>query len=248
MLHLARYRRDCASRMRSLPRMPLVIFPKWRASSVYVSVLGELPLCRRPKVDLSVLMSCHLHSSHAQSANAIGGRAGTAPHSALYAGHVEVVFPLLRVKGGVDIDPLGIWDRSPLQLASYKGNSSVVQRLLGHGADAHFRDKGDVEIVRVVLEHNAGTNSQDKYDQNPIHWALYGNSEGDYPQIVRLSLEHGGDGANLKAQDHKRRTPLYMVPSSSLVSPLQLEVSCILFLRSCCRNIVLIVTFISSFK
>src|SRR6266702_1797666 len=42
----------------------------------------------------------------------------------------------------------------------------------------------------------------------------YGNSEGDYPQIVQLLLEHG---PNPNARDNRRRTPLHLVSSSDQV-------------------------------
>ncbi|KAH9175550.1 hypothetical protein EDB89DRAFT_1945074, partial [Lactarius sanguifluus] len=54
----------------------------------------------------------------------------------------------------------------------------------------------------------------------------YLDSKGDYPQFVRLLLEHG---ANPNARDNKCRTPLHLpVPSSRLVSSLRLEVARIL--------------------
>ncbi len=55
--------------------------------------------------------------------------------------------------------------------------------------------------------------------------SLYGNSKGDYPQIVRLLLEHG---TNPNALDNKRRTPLHLVSSLGLVLSLRLKAACIL--------------------
>ncbi|KAH9025261.1 hypothetical protein EDB83DRAFT_2657882 [Lactarius deliciosus] len=178
----------------------------------------------------------HLALKYPQHANAIGGLAGTALHSASDAGHVEVVRSLLKC--GVDVDTCGVWERSPLLLASYEGHLHVVQCLLDHGADADFQDnrrsaplieairKGYLDIVRVLLEYNADVNSRDDNGSTPMHQACsYLHSKGDYPQIVRLLLEHG---ANPNARDNKRRTPSHVVSLSGLVSSLQLEVARIL--------------------
>ncbi|KAH9028675.1 ankyrin repeat-containing domain protein [Lactarius pseudohatsudake] len=178
----------------------------------------------------------HLALKYPQYANAIGGRAGTALHSASAPGHVEVIRSLLRC--GVDVDTCGVWDRSPLLLASYAGCLNVVQCLLDHGADANFQDRrhstplsdaamrGHLKIVQVLLDHNADVNSQDNNGSTPMHKACsYLDSKGDYPQIVRLLLEHG---ANPNARDNKRRTPSHVVSLSGLVSSLRLEVAHIL--------------------
>ena len=89
---------------------------------------------------------CGLHEfverlslKYPQYANAIGGLVGTKLHSAADAGHVEVVRSLLTC--GVDVDPRGLSDQTPLQLASYKGHIDVVECLLDHGADVNHQDK-----------------------------------------------------------------------------------------------------------
>ncbi|KAH9073514.1 ankyrin repeat-containing domain protein [Lactarius deliciosus] len=181
-------------------------------------------------------MAEHLALKYPQYVNAIGGRAGTALHSASAPGHVEVVRSLLKC--GVYVDTCGVWDQSPPLLASYAGCHNVVQCLLDHGADANFEDRrhstplsdaamrGHLEIVQVLLEHNAHVNSRDNNGSTPMHKACsYPDPKGDYPQIVRLLLEHG---ANPNARNNKCRTPLHVVSLSSLVSSLRLEVARIL--------------------
>ena len=59
----------------------------------------------------------HLSLKYLQYANAICGLVVAALHSAADAGHVEVVSLL---KCGVDVDPRGLSEQTPLQLASYK--------------------------------------------------------------------------------------------------------------------------------
>jgi ankyrin repeat protein len=166
----------------------------------------------------------HLVPKYPQYANAIGGEAGTALHSASREGHIAVVRSLLKC--GVDVDALGRWNQSPLQLASLGGCLDVLQYLLDHGADPNFHDDEDItplrraavggclENVRVLLEHHADASAQDKEGFTAIHAVLLdGGPKGDYPQIVRLLLEYG---ANLNARDNEGRTLLHLVSGSSL--------------------------------
>ena len=175
----------------------------------------------------------HLILKYPQYANAIGGDAGTALHSASdTAGHLEVVRLLLKC--GVDVDSRGYWDQSPLQRASTSGHLEIVQCLLDHGADPNFQDRSQFtplslavrnlrhfEIVRVLLEHNADANSQDKDGFTPLHRASELSRD---PEIVRLLLKFG---ANPNARNNERQTSLHLVPSWGPMS-LRLEVSRIL--------------------
>ena len=180
----------------------------------------------------------HLALKYPQYANAIGGGAGTALHSASVAGHVEVVHSLLKC--GADVDARGRWGQSALQFASVNGRLNVVQFLLDHGADGNFQNNnfhrtplnyaavgGNLEIVRVLLGHNLDVNSQDRDGFTPMHRIfLAGGFKGDYPQIVRLLLEHG---ANPNAQDVECRTPLHLASSSGRLSlSMRLEIARIL--------------------
>jgi len=179
----------------------------------------------------------HLALKHPQYVNTVGGRTGTALHSASIQGHVEVVRLLLEC--GVDVDSRGFWSKSPLLLASFEGHLDVVRCLLDHGADANFQDdyhitplihavaRGHLEIVRVLLEHNVDVNAQAMDDgSTPMHEAFDSDSRVDTPQIVRLLLGHG---ANPNARDNWHRTPLHLASSPlRLTSSLRLEIACIL--------------------
>jgi ankyrin repeat protein len=176
----------------------------------------------------------HLTLKYPQYTNAQCGAAGTALHSASHAGHVQAVRSLLKC--GADVDALGNWNQSPLQLASFQGHLDVVQFLLDHGADAKFQDvnhrtplnhavlEGHLKVVRMLLEHKADANTYDTDGLAPIHMVLsVSNSKGEYPQILRLLLEYG---ANPNAQDKQGRTPLHL--ASSARSSVLLEMARIL--------------------
>ena len=174
----------------------------------------------------------HLSLKYPQYARAISGGAGTALHSASFAGHVEVVRSLLKC--GVDVDLRGYLAMSPLQFASLYGHPDVVQCLLEHDADANFQDgehrtplslaavEGHLEIVRLLLEYNADISTQDKEGLTPLHRVFIFAPLSDCnrrPETVRLLLERGIDP---NARDNRRRTPLN-VAASSLLDSSQLE-------------------------
>jgi ankyrin repeat protein len=197
---------------------------------------GAAPLYHAAFCGLHELVE-YLAFEYPQYANAIGGLVGTALHSASDAGHVEAVLSLLKC--GVDVDPQGLSDQSPLQLASFNGHLGVVKCLLDNGADVNYQDKNrysplshaiwrsHVDIVRVLLEHDADANIQVKHSLTPMHISLlYGPPKGDHPEIFQLLLEHG---AKPDTYDYRRRTPLFLTPSEwRLDSPTRLEVARIL--------------------
>jgi ankyrin repeat protein len=183
------------------------------ARPFYYAALCELP----ELVELLIL-------KYPQYANAVGGRLGTALHSALFpSDHLQVVRSLLR--HGVSVDVRDLHNRTPLTLASWWGERDAVQCLLEHGADVTLRDvfgntpltlaafRGHVDILQVLLDHNADVNAQDRNGRTPLHDVIAGCStgafaRGDYSQVARLLLEHG---ANANPRDHERQTPLHRV-------------------------------------
>ncbi|KAH9024225.1 hypothetical protein EDB85DRAFT_1894446 [Lactarius pseudohatsudake] len=151
----------------------------------------------------------HLALKYPQYANAIGGRAGTALHSASAPGAAWMWI----------LAASGTGRRYCLRHANFQDRRHSTPL-----SDAAMR--GHLKIVQVLLDHNADVNSQDNNGSTPMHKACsYLDSKGDYPQIVRLLLEHG---ANPNARDNKRRTPSHVVSLSGLVSSLRLEVAHIL--------------------
>ena len=199
---------------------------------------GAAPLYHAAFLGLHEIVE-HLALKHGQYANAIGGLAGTALHSASTEGHVEVVRSLLKC--GVDVDARGVSSMSPLHLASLNGHLDVVHCLLDYGANANIQSddhrtslrnaavSGHLEIVRVLLEHNADTQAEDKDGLTPLHNVSSFHLSFRHPLVVRLLLEHG---ANPNARDKRRRTPLHVASSrlwySSPLPHVRLEIMRIL--------------------
>jgi ankyrin repeat protein len=178
----------------------------------------------------------HLASKYPQYTNAISGNAGTALHSASYTGHVRVVRSLLKC--GAEVDSRGVWNQSPLIIASSEGHLNIVQCLTDHGADVNLQDDhsntplryaavlGNLEMVRTLLAHGADVNFQDDDGWTPLYGAFwYAHAKGNCPRLVRLLLEHGADP---NARDNKRRMSLHLISSSRLELSLKLEVARIL--------------------
>ena len=154
-----------------------------------------------------------------QYTGSLGGRLGTALHSASYAGHLQIVRSLLRY--GVSVDVRGISGCAPLRCASKSGHCDVVQFLLDHGADVNSQQDdhstplhwaanlGHVDVVRVLLEHNADVNSKDDNGWTPLHDAAESSGGRGAPaQLVQLLLERGADA---NAQDTDNSTPLHQL-------------------------------------
>jgi ankyrin repeat protein len=208
---------------------------RWRGDLRHKAQPGAVPLYHAAVLGFHETVE-HLALKYGQYANAIGGSAGTALHSASHAGHVEVVRSLLKC--GMDVDSRGVHGLSPLHLASTAGHLNVVHCLLEYGANANIQSDshttplsgaavwGYLEIVRVLLEHKVDIHTEDRNGLTPLHKVFSYYPKSKHPQVVRLLLEHG---ANPNARDSKRRTPLHLASSrsefsSSLSTPVRLEI------------------------
>ena len=152
-----------------------------------------------------------------EKVNAPGGRILAPLPAALYKKHFRVA-NLLYSHGAV-VDVRDDDKRTPLYLASSRGQVDIMRWLLDHGADANARGYLGItpliqatagihrEAVQALVEHNADTNLCDENGSTPLLWASSRhNPEGTVVEIMRRLLEHGAD-PNICDNDHS--TPLH---------------------------------------
>ncbi|RBR08317.1 hypothetical protein FVER53590_13216 [Fusarium verticillioides] len=104
---------------------------------------------------------------------------------------------------------------SPLYHAPREDCKDLVQILLGHGADATWRDQdGDTALhaaalagkaanLRVLLDHGADANAVNEAGQSVLHWATCGGDS----ETVKTLLDCGAE-ADMKYEPGGTRTPL----------------------------------------
>jgi ankyrin repeat protein len=125
------------------------------------------------------------------------------------------------VSSGVEPDARDRCGRTPLILASYYGNRSVAEWLIGNGANVNAKDapgprgekgsmtslhaaaeKGQLEIAKLLLEHGAKPNPKMTNGYSPLMLA----AESGRVPLVKLLVKHGAN-VNLGGQD--RWMPLH---------------------------------------
>ncbi|KAL5349551.1 hypothetical protein ACLOAV_005846 [Pseudogymnoascus australis] len=100
-----------------------------------------------------------------------------------------------------DLNRIGVWHRTPLFAASWKGNIDVVKVLLEHGADVTVANdnrvtplntasiSGHVDVVKVLLEHKADVTVANDSGWTPLNSA----SSNGHVDVVKVLLEHSAD-------------------------------------------------------
>ena len=97
-----------------------------------------------------------------------------------------------------DVNALSDADESPLMIAVIKGNTDLVQRLLGRGADVnkpgwtplHYAaTAGNIALLNLLLEHHAYIDAESPNKTTPLMMAAhYGSTSA-----VKLLLDEGAD-------------------------------------------------------
>ena len=97
-----------------------------------------------------------------------------------------------------NVEPRNAADESPLMLASLKGHTALVKKLIARGADVnkpgwaplHYAaTSGHLEIIEVLLEHHAFIDAQSPNGTTPLMMAAHYGT----PAAVKLLLEQGAD-------------------------------------------------------
>ena len=120
------------------------------------------------------------------------------------------------VEHGVDKDNIGgDYDRTPLFIASWKGNLPVVRYLVEQGANMEKADQngwnpvinasfsGHLGVVRYLLEQGANRDKADRGGYTPIHFA----ARQGHLEIAKLLMVYGAD---LNARNRWGELPIDM--------------------------------------
>jgi ankyrin repeat protein len=136
-------------------------------------------------------------------------------HNAAEGGHTEVARLLLRC--GARVDALDNKGRTPAMLAMAENHRTLVEYLVGEGANVTLQlgaYLGDAARVRELIDQGADANAKDPEGWMPLHYAVLGNQQ----ETARLLLAAGAD-ANAAAQDrgfeleHPGDAPLHLAVS-----------------------------------
>jgi ankyrin len=125
----------------------------------------------------------------------------------------------LLLDRGADINARRDDHRTPLHLASYRGNADIVQLFVDHGAEADAKDnlgksplhdvsKGKYEsqedgfrVAQLLLDHGADVNAKAKSGRTPLKLA----SINGMPKLAELFLEHAAN-VNTPGQSAKSKS------------------------------------------
>lgn len=110
-------------------------------------------------------------------------------------GKIEQIHQFIRA--GVDVNTVGMWDRTPLHWAALAGQTEVIKILLSMGASAHY---------------------QDDEGWTPFHWAV----NNSHLESVQLMLQYF-NYKSLNVIDQFGRTPIQLARSTEIIQLLSMH-------------------------
>lgn len=149
----------------------------------------------------------------------------TALHFAAWQGHLGIV-KLLVKQGGADVDGQTTDGRTPLHLASQRGQYRVARILIELGADVHTTSSGSntplhvaaetghTSTSRLLIKHRADIHIQNTSGFTPLHLA----SQRGHLATVKMLIE---EGAEPQRSSHNLRTPCHLAAESGHCEVLQ---------------------------
>uniref|UniRef100_A0A3Q3ABF0 non-specific serine/threonine protein kinase n=1 Tax=Kryptolebias marmoratus TaxID=37003 RepID=A0A3Q3ABF0_KRYMA len=135
-------------------------------------------------------------------------------HFAAWQGHLGIV-KLLVKQAGADVDGQTTDGRTPLHLASQRGQYRVARILIELGADVHLMsaglntalhvaaETGHTSTSRLLIKHQADPNAQNAHGLTPLHLA---SQQGHLATVKMLIAE----GADLSVFDQSQHTPCHL--------------------------------------
>lgn len=142
----------------------------------------------------------------------------TALHFAAWQGHLGIV-KLLVKQAGADVDGQTTDGRTPLHLASQRGQYRVARILIELGADVHkssavlntalhvAAETGHTSTSRLLIKHHADIHAQNVQSLTPLHLA----SQRGHLATVKMLIEEGADPYRT---NQSLRTPCHLAAES----------------------------------
>jgi len=119
----------------------------------------------------------------------------------------------LLISYGVDVNsPSNYYNRTPLMLASERGEIEVVEYLLGKGADTNLKsydgrtaimyasDEGNIEIVKCLLDNGAIIDEKDDECKSAFDIAY----ENENFELQKLLNEYNASGSDIQFSGHEK--------------------------------------------
>lgn len=142
----------------------------------------------------------------------------TALHLAAWQGHLGIV-KLLVKQAGANVDGQTTDGRTPLHLASHRGQYRVARILIELGADVHVTsaglstplhvaaETGHTSTSRLLIKHQADIHAFDAHGLTPLHLA----ARRGHLATVKMLIEEGADASR---PSRALRTPCHLAAES----------------------------------